>query len=77
MHPLTPDLSEFSIDDLQAKYNDLSKKAIQCQRMGSYSMMNQISMLLEDYSAEIARRQQKIYDDANKEHNFEKIIDIK
>jgi hypothetical protein len=77
MHPLTPNLTEMKLEELHAKYNELSKKAIQCQRTGSYSLMNQISMVLEDYSAEIARRQQQMYEEANKKHNFDGIIDIK
>jgi hypothetical protein len=76
MHPLTPNLTELSLDDLNTKYNELSKRAMQCQRMGSNSMLIQISMVLDDYRNEIARRQQKIYEEANSKHDFNSIINI-
>ena len=76
MHPLTPNLTELSLEELQAKYNDLTKKIMQCQRLGNGPLMNQMYMILEDYRAEITTRQQKIYDDINKNPNFKNIIDI-
>jgi hypothetical protein len=76
MHPLTPNLTELSMEELQSKYNELTKKISQCQRMGNSTLMNQLFMLIEDYRAEIAVRNQKIYDDINKNPNFKNIIDI-
>lgn len=76
MHPLTPDLSKLTTEELTNKYNELVKRQIQVQRTGNWSVMNQLSMLLEDYRAELSRRQQKLLDDANKNSNFKNIIDI-
>lgn len=76
MHPLTPDLSGLSIDELQNKYNELTKRVLMAQRMGNYELLNQVTMLLEDYRAELSKRQQQILDGANKKANFKNIIDI-
>jgi predicted Zn-dependent protease len=76
MHPLAPDLSVLSIEELTTKYNDLVKRMLQAQRMGNGGLINQVGMLLEDYRVELAKRQQKILSDANKNANFKNIIDI-
>lgn len=77
MHPLTPDLTKLSMDELMAKYNDLSKKLMFAQRSGSGSILNQMLMVLEDYKVEISNRQRKMLNDAsNKNKNFKNIIDI-
>jgi hypothetical protein len=65
------------MDELLEKYNQLTKRYIQAQRLGSGSVLGQMSMLLEDYRQEIGRRQQKMLEDAsNKNKNFRNIIDI-
>jgi hypothetical protein len=76
MHPLTPNLSELTMEELTGKYNELVKKMLQAQRLGSGSLMGQLAMLLEDYKSEMSRRQQQILADANKNANFKNIIDI-
>ena len=76
MHPLAPDLSTLSSDEVNTKYNELVKRMLQAQRTGNGSLIHQIAMLLEDYRSELARRQQKILDDANKNPSFKNIIDI-
>lgn len=78
MHPLTPDLSQLSLDELQSKYNELIKKYGQAARMGSAHLTGQLVMLIEDYQNEIKSRQQKLLDEINnKNNNFKNIIDIK
>lgn len=77
LHPLAPDLSNLNMDELLEKYNQLTKRYLQAQRVGSGSVLGQMSMLLEDYRTEIGRRQQKMLEDAsNKNKNFRNIIDI-
>lgn len=76
MHPLTPDLSQLTTEELTNKYNELVKRQLQVQRTGNWSLMNQVNMIMEDYRAELSRRQQKLLDDANKNANFKNIIDI-
>jgi hypothetical protein len=76
MHPLAPNLSELTMEELTGKYNELVKKTLQAQRMGSGALINQLAMLLEDYKSEISQRQQQILADANKNASFKNIIDI-
>jgi hypothetical protein len=76
MHPLAPNLSELTIEELTGKYNELVKKTLQAQRLGSGALVNQLGMLMEDYRSEISRRQQQILADANKNASFKNIIDI-
>jgi hypothetical protein len=77
MHPLAPDLSGLSNDELLTKYNELNTKFMMASRTGSGVVM-QMNMLLEDYRAELRRRQEKMLSDAtNKNPNFKNIIDIK
>jgi hypothetical protein len=64
------------MEELTGKYNELVKKTLQAQRMGSGSLINQLGMLMEDYRLEISRRQQQILADANKNASFKNIIDI-
>lgn len=76
MHPLTPDLSDLTMEDLQTKYSDLSKKFLQAQRSGNGNLMHQINLVINDYRQEINKRNQKLLDEANKNINFKNIIDI-
>lgn len=77
MHPLTPDLSSLSMDELNTRYSDLMKKMTMAQRTGSGSVVGQMLLILEDYRGEIQRRQQKMLEDANSRSSaFKNIIDI-
>jgi hypothetical protein len=78
MHPLTPNLAEMSDNDLNDRFRDLSNKLSSAYRMGSTDMVNQIQMLMEDYQAEIMKRQQKAYEDlVGKGNMFDGIIKVK
>lgn len=81
MHPLLPDLSVFSDDELYKKYDELGKRFAQASRFGPYSIIPQLQTLMQDYQSEINRRQQKLIRDmeerANKDgKGFKSIIDI-
>lgn len=77
MHPLIDNLENLTMDELQNKYNDLTKKMTMAGRYGSGSMMGQMLMVLESYKAELDRRQQKMLENAaGKSKNFKNIIDI-
>ena len=76
MHPLTPNLTTLTLEELNTKYSELTKRMLQAQRMGNGSLIHQIGMVLEDYRNEINARQRKIIDDATKTGNFKNIIDI-
>jgi len=77
LHPLAPNLTNLTMDELMTKYNDLSKKYLQAHRMGSGAIISQMAMLLEDYKHEIGQRQRKMLEEAgSKNKNFKNIIDI-
>jgi hypothetical protein len=56
MHPLLGNLSSFSDDELQKKVADLYKRYNQAYRNGPFQILPQLQMVLEDYNAEVARR---------------------
>jgi hypothetical protein len=77
MHPLTPDLSPLSDVDLNKKHSELTTKLTQAYRFGNSQLVYQLQMVLEDYTMEIGRRQQKIMDELTKNNKeFKGIIDI-
>ena len=77
MHPLAPDLSELSNEELYKKYNELNSKFMIAHLVGTGSLVQQMNMLLENYRAEMGRRHEKMLADASKNSNFKNIIDIK
>jgi len=78
MHPLAPDLSTLSDNDLHKKHGELVQRLAQAYRIGPFSIIGQLQMLLENYNAEIQRRNQKIMDEMMKKgKNMSGIIDIK
>jgi hypothetical protein len=78
MHPLAPDLSEIKDDELAKKISELSQRLTQSYRYGHGALVQQIQMLLEDYQAEHARRQQKQLEEMlSKNKQFKDIIDVK
>jgi hypothetical protein len=81
MHPLLPDLSALGDDEIHKKYEELSKRYSRAFRFGPTSVIPQLQMLMQDYQAEINRRQAKMIQDmedrANKNgKGFNNIIDI-
>ena len=77
MHPLTPDLSKLSVEELNAKYGDLLKRSTFAYRVGSAEMVQQLQMLMGDYQAEIQRRNDMALAEMEKNSKqFKNIIDI-
>lgn len=77
MHPLTPDLTKLSIDELNQKHGDLLKRINQAYRWGNADMVAQLQMLLQDYQTEISARNQKaLAEMEEKSKTFKNIIDI-
>lgn len=77
MHPLAPDLTSLSDDDLHKKRGELQQKLVFAYRMGQTNLIMQMQLLLEDYMVEIQKRNQKMLDDATKSgRNFQDKIDI-
>lgn len=78
MHPLAPDLSTLSDNDLHKKHGELVQRLSQAYRIGPSGIIGQLQMLLENYNSEIQRRNQKLMDELMKKgKNMSGIIDIK
>ena len=58
MHPLAPDLSNMSDDDLLKKINELMSRMRSNMNMRNPQMTQQLNMLYQDYQAEYNRRMQ-------------------
>lgn len=76
-HPLTPDLSKLTTEELNQKYGDLLKRITSAYRMGSSDMVYQLQLLMEDYQSELSDRNRKALEEMEKNSkNFKNIIDI-
>jgi hypothetical protein len=80
MHPLAPDVSALSTDELTAKYTQLSKRLNQSQRMGPQSIIPQIQLMMQVYHAELGRRNDKLMAEMEEKMDsgkgYQGIIDI-
>jgi hypothetical protein len=66
MHPLAPDLTKLSDEELHTKRSELQNRMGSAYRMGSADMVGQLQLLLQDYAMEVERRNQKMMEDARK-----------
>jgi hypothetical protein len=77
MHPLTPDLSKLTTEELNNKYGELLKRTTFAYRIGNADMVYQLQMLMGDYQNEIQLRNAKALEDMEKQSKqFKNIIDI-
>ena len=77
MHPLAPDLSKLTDDELHSKRAELQNKLSFAYRMGHGNLVGQLQMLLDDYGREVEIRNQKMLNDINKNNkNFKDLINI-
>jgi hypothetical protein len=77
MHPLTPDLSKLTDDELQQKRGELQNRLMMSYRMGNADLVMQLQLLLGDYDMELQTRNQKMMDQMSKaSKNFGNIINI-
>lgn len=77
-HPLAPDLTKLSLEELNAKYSELTKRLNMAHRWGNTAMVGQLQLLLQDYQTELAERNRKQIEELEKNSKqFSKIIDIK
>jgi hypothetical protein len=81
MHPLAPNLSGLSQDELFQKYTDLQKRYNQAWRFGPQSIMPQIKMMMDHYQAELNERSRKQMEEMEQRladgKGYKGIIDIK
>lgn len=73
MHPLTPDLSGLSLDELYKKQTDLNNKLMFSYRSGQTDIIHQLQLVLEDYKLEIEKRNREMLE---KNTQFKDKIDI-
>jgi hypothetical protein len=77
MHPLTPDLSKLSMEEVMAKHSDLLKKITMAYRWGNADLVNQLQMVMEDYQSELNERNRRQLEEMQKSSKqFKNIIDI-
>jgi hypothetical protein len=77
MHPLAPNLTGLTDDDLHKKRAELTNRLMFSYRMGHGDMVAQINMLIQDYDAEIQVRNQRMLDELSKNNkNFDDKINI-
>jgi hypothetical protein len=76
-HPLAPDLSGLTIEELNQKHGDLLKRVSAAYRWGNADMVAQLQMLIQDYTNEIQTRNAKALAELEKNSKtFKNIIDI-
>ena len=66
MHPLTPDLTNLSDEDLHTKRGELQSKMSRAYQMGSADMVGQLQLLIQDYAMEVERRNAKMMASSNR-----------
>ena len=66
MHPLAPDLTGLSDEDLHTKRGELQGRMSFAYRVGNADMVGQLQLLLQDYAMEVERRNQKMMEQAQK-----------
>lgn len=76
-HPLTPDLSKLTIDELGNKISELQKRITYAYKIGQGDMLGQLQLLMQDYQEEMMNRNRKQLEEMEKNSkNFKNIIDI-
>ena len=76
MHPLTPDLSELTDEELHKKAAELQSRLGFAYSMGNPDMIAQLNLVLDDHNTAIRDRNHKLMDKLAKKGNFGNIIDI-
>jgi hypothetical protein len=77
MHPLSPDLSNLTDDEIYSKKTELSKRIVFAYKMGNADMIQQIQLVIGDYDAEVERRNYKMLEELEKNSKtFKNKIDI-
>ena len=76
-HPLINNIDDLSLEDLQTKISDLSKKLGIAHRSGNAALRQQVQMALETFQNKYKEKQQKIWDQAKQNgQDFSNKIDI-
>jgi hypothetical protein len=75
MHPLIGDLSSIKDSELELKISELTRKYFSTH---NFDLQQQISMVLDTYKAEMAKRQAAAYDKMmnNRNKDLDKLINV-
>lgn len=65
-HPLITDIDNLTIDELQGKISELSKKLSFAQRSGNGQLAHQIRMAIETFRNKYQQKMQAIQDNQDK-----------
>ncbi len=77
MHPLSPDLTNLTAEELHQKHAELQNRMSFAYKIGNGDMVQQLVLLIGDYDMEVQRRNQEIMDQIEKKSkNFGNIINI-
>lgn len=78
MHPLGPDVTQFTDTELQNKILELGKKMNVAQRMGDPNLIQQVQMLYYGFLEEQQNRERKKMEELMKSNgrDFDDIIDV-
>jgi hypothetical protein len=68
-------LESLSVDEIQKKINELTKKLLWAHQSGNPPLCNQIKMVIESHQAILNQKLDKLYPKG--ETDFDSIIDIK
>jgi hypothetical protein len=66
MHPLAPNLTGLTDEELHTKRGELQGRLSYAYQIGNADMVGQLQLLLQDYAMEVELRNQKMLDDAQK-----------
>lgn len=76
-HPLITDIDNLTMDELQSKISELTKKLNFARRMGNAQLVTQIQMAIETFQTRYQQKLQASYNNQNKNNpDFSDKIDI-
>lgn len=65
-HPLISNLDDLTLDQLQEKISELTKKVGMAHRMGNAHLRGQVQLALDTYRAKFQEKQQSLLDQQKK-----------
>lgn len=65
-HPLIHNIDHLSLEELQSRINDLTKKLSWAARSGNAQLRGQIQMALDTFMAKYQEKQRALYDEKTK-----------
>lgn len=66
MHPLAPDLSKLTDEELHTKRGEIQSRMSYAYKIGNADMVGQLQLLSQDYALEVERRNQKMLEQTQK-----------